>query len=45
MSEYGAKRDWINNDPLTIVDIGSLHFCLEYRLVEICGQEIELTAK
>ena len=45
MNEYGAKRDWINNEPLTVVNIGSLHFCLEYRLVEICGQEVELTAK
>lgn len=45
MSEYKSERNWINNTPLTIVDVGSLHFCLEYRLVEICGMEIELTAK
>lgn len=45
MSEYKSKRNWINNDPLTVVDLGSLHFCLEYRSVEICGKEIELTAK
>ena len=45
MSEYKSKRNWINNAPLTIVDLGSLHFCLEYRLVEVAGQEIELTAK
>lgn len=45
MSESKTKKNWINTDPLTVVDIDSLHFCLEYRLVEICGQEIELTAK
>ena len=45
MSEYKSKRNWINNDPLTIIDTGPLHFCLEYRSVEVCGQEIELTAK
>lgn len=32
-------------NPLTIIDIGALHFCFEYRSVEIQGQEIELTAK
>ena len=25
MSEYKSKRNWINNAPLTIVDLGSLH--------------------
>lgn len=45
MSKYKSERNWINNAPLTIVDIGSLHFCLEYRLVEICGWKVELTAK
>lgn len=45
MSEYKSERNWINNDPLTIVDLGSLHFCLEYRSVEIYGCEIGLTAK
>ncbi len=45
MNKYKSKQNWINNDPLTIVDLGSLHFFLEYRSVEICGKEIELTAK
>lgn len=45
MSEYKSKKNWINNDPLTIVDIGQLHFCLEYRLVEVYRQEVNLTAK
>lgn len=45
MSEYKSGHDWINNEPLTIVDNEPLHFCLEYRLVEVCGQEIEMTAK
>lgn len=45
MSENRLGHDWINNEPLTVVDIGELHFCLEYRLVEVYGQEIEMTAK
>lgn len=45
MSEYKTNRDWINENPLTVIDIGALHFCLEYRSVEVQGQEIELTAK
>ena len=45
MEEQNANHSWINNDPLTIVDTEFLHFCLEYRLVEVAGQEIELTAK
>ena len=45
MSEYKSEENWLNNAPLTVVDVDSLHFCLEYRLVEVCGQEIELTAK
>jgi len=45
MDESKSGRDWINNEPLTIVDIGPLHFCLEYRLVEIYGKTVELTAK
>ena len=44
MEEQNANNSWINNDPLTIVDTEFLHFCLEYRLVEVAGQEIELTA-
>ncbi len=40
-----ASRNWINNDPLTIIDVGEIHFCLEYRSVEVGGQEIGLTTK
>ena len=42
MSDY---KDWINQNPLTIVESGSLRFCLEYREVEVAGQVVELTAK
>lgn len=45
MSEYSKNYDLINKNPLTVIDIGTLHFCLEYRSVEVQGQEIELTAK
>lgn len=45
MSEYRARRDWINEEPLTVVEFDSLNFCLEYRSVEINGIEVELTAK
>lgn len=45
MGEYRANRKWIKHEPLTIVDIGILHFCLEYRSVEVQGKEINLTAK
>ena len=45
MQENRANRDWIISDLLTVIDTEDLHFCLEYRTVEVCGQEIELTAK
>lgn len=45
MNEYNSNRNWINNTPLTVADIDSLYFCLEYRSIEVNGQEIELTAK
>lgn len=45
MDKCRANKDWIRNDPLTIVNVGTLHFCLEYRSVEIQGKEIDLTAK
>ena len=45
MSEYKSEENWLNNAPLTVVDVDSLHFCLEYRSVEVYGQEIQLTAK
>ena len=45
MQENRANRDWIISDLLTVIDTDDLHFCLEYRTVEVCGQEIELTAK
>ncbi len=31
--------------PLTEIWEGELYFCLEQRMVEVCGQEIMLTAK
>ena len=37
-----ASREWIDSNPLTIIDIGKVHFCLEYRSVEVCGQEVAL---
>lgn len=45
MNEYNRDYNGVNENPLTIIDIGALHFCLEYRSVEIQGQEIGLTAK
>lgn len=42
MSDY---KDWINQNLLTIVESVFLHFCLEYREVEVAGQIVELTAK
>ena len=45
MDDFKSGRDWINNKPLTIIDTGILYFCLEYRSVEIYGEEIELIAK
>lgn len=36
---------WISRSPLTIVDSGPLHFCLEYREVEILDCPVSLTAK
>ena len=41
----GDYEDWINQNPLTIVESGSLRFCLEYREVEVTSQMIEPTAK
>ena len=40
MQENRANRDWIISDLLTVIDTEDLHFCLEYRTVEVCGQEI-----
>ena len=34
-----------SESPLTEIWEGELHFCLEQRMVEICGQEIMLTAR
>ena len=42
MNDY---ENWINKDPVTVVDSGPLHFCLEYREVEMAGQAVGLTAK
>lgn len=45
MKNYKSQADWKNDDPLTIITYGELSFCLEHRSVEVCGQEVELTAK
>ena len=42
MNDY---ENWINQEPLTIIDSGPLHFCLEYRMVELSGKSVPLTAK
>ncbi len=42
MNDY---ENLIKKDPVTVADSGSLHFCLEYREVEIDGQAVGLTAK
>ena len=28
-----ASREWIDSNPLTIIDIGKVHFCLEALLI------------
>lgn len=33
------------NDSLTEIEQGALYFCLEQRLVTVCGEAIELTTK
>ncbi len=38
-------ESWINKNPVTVVDSGPLHFCLEYREGEMDGQAVGLTAK
>ena len=43
--EYQLSLNWINRNPLTTVEMGTLYFCLEYRTVEVAGQEVTLTAK
>ncbi|MGN0980313.1 MAG: winged helix-turn-helix domain-containing protein [Candidatus Avoscillospira sp.] len=45
MENSRASRDWINNEPLTIIEIGDIRFCLECRSVEVCRQRINLTNK
>ena len=45
MENILASREWMDSSPLTVIDIGEIHFCLEYRSVEVCGQEIVLTTK
>lgn len=42
MNEYRATPDWINREPLTTVEVSQLYFCLEYRSVEVYGQEMSL---
>jgi len=38
--EYQLSLNWINRNPLTTVEMGALYFCLEYRTVEVAGQEV-----
>lgn len=40
-----GKHAWILETPLTIIDVGDIHFCLEHRSVEVCGFPLKLTAK
>ena len=42
MNDYA---NWISKDSVTVADSGPLHFCLEYREVEMAGQAVELTVK
>ena len=43
--EYGLKMPPQEREPLTIVTVKDLSFCLEHRSVEIRGKEIPLTEK
>ena len=35
----------LDKKPLTTIDIGDIHFCLEHRSVKVCGNSLKLTAK
>ena len=45
MKKYKTQADWTHDDPLTVITYGELSVCLEHRSVEVCGKEIDLTAK
>lgn len=45
MESSRANKSWINQEPLTVIDIGNVHFCLEHRTVEVSGKPVDLTAK
>lgn len=40
-----SKHTWQQDSPLTEIQQGDLYICLEHRLVTVCKQEIQLTAK
>lgn len=44
-SESNESCTWIIEQPLTILDVGDICFCLEHRSVEVCGFPLKLTAK
>lgn len=45
MKRYKSQEDWIHDDPLTVITYGNLSVCIEHRSVEVCGEELDLTAK
>lgn len=45
MESSRANKSWINQEPLTTIDIGNVHFCLEHRSVEVGGKTVDFTAK
>jgi len=50
MNGHDAVQNYLDNaekseDPLTILTINELYFCLEHRTVEVQGQSIDLTGK
>ena len=45
MKNYKSQADWKHEGPLTVITYGELSVCIEHRSVEVCGEEIELTAK
>lgn len=45
---FSTGNEWVSDaerQPLTIITVKDLTFCLEYRTVEVRGQRIDLTAK
>ncbi len=45
MESSRANKSWINQEPLTTINIGNVHFCLEHRSVEVDGKAVDFTAK